>query len=140
MFTILVFFFKLSFSTFFSIMFSYFIIEEERDNLGVVLFSLLGTSLSLLVLQSENLYSGISLSILMCSIIYLSYIFFDISHEDKRLLFIFPGTIGVMVGFGLIFESILILVFLYLAKNNLNYIYETESKDVDMSKKQENDE
>ena len=125
---------------FFSIMFSYFIIEEERDNLGVVLFSLLGTSLSLLVLQSENLYSGISLSILMCSIIYLSYIFFDISHEDKRLLFIFPGTIGVMVGFGLIFESILILVFLYLAKNNLNYIYETESNDINMSKKQENDE
>ena len=140
MFTILVFFFKLSFSTFFSIMFSYFIIEEERDNLGVVLFGLLGTSLSLLVLQSENLYSGISLSILMCSIIYLSYIFFDISHEDKRLLFIFPGTIGVMVGFGLIFESILILVFLYLVKNNLNYIYETESNDIDMSKKQENDE
>jgi len=121
-------------------MFSYFIIEEERDNLGVVLFSLLGTSLSLLVLQSENLYSGISLSILMCSIIYLSYIFFDISHEDKRLLFIFPGTIGVMVGFGLIFESILILVFLYLVKNNLNYIYKTESNDINMSKKQENDE
>ena len=136
MFTILVFFFKLSFSTFFSIMFSYFIIEEERDNLGVVLFSLLGTSLSLLVLQSENLYSGISLSILMCSIIYLSYIFFDISHEDKRLLFIFPGTIGVMVGFGLIFESILILVFLYLVKNNLNYIYKTESNDINMSKKE----
>ena len=139
MFALLVFFFKLFFSTFFSILFSYFIIEEEENNLGVILFSILGTSLALIVMQSSIANNALSNSILIASILYLSYNFFNILHENKKLLFIFPGIIGLMVGFGLIFQSILVLAFLYLAKNSLNYIYESKTADNNMPENEEND-
>ena len=140
MFSLLVFFFKLFFSTFFSILFSYFIIEEEENNLGVMLFGVLGASLSLFYLTvSKEGDSSSSIAILLFSILYLSYYFFDISNDSKKLLFIFPGIIGLMVGFGLILESVLLFGFLYISKNGLSFVFESDDLiDDKMPKKEEN--
>ena len=140
MFSLLVFFFKLFFSTFFSILFSYFIIEEEENNLGVMLFGVLGASLSLFYLTaSKGGDSSSSIAILLFSILYLSYYFFDISNDSKKLLFIFPGIIGLMVGFGLILESVLLFGFLYISKNGLSFVFESDDLiDDKMPKKEEN--
>ena len=138
MFSLLVFFFKLFFTTFFSILFSYFIIEEEENNLGVILFGILGVSLSSIVMRFSVPDLNISISILIFSVLYLSYNFFNISYQDKTLLFIFPGIIGLMVGLGLIFEAILILAFLYIAKNSLDYIYEAKVEDDNIQENEEN--
>jgi len=137
MFGLLVFFFKLFFSIFFAILFSYFILEEEENNVAIILFSILGLSLSLFTTCSLSENSNLALSILAFSIIYLSFNFFNISHENKKLLFIFPGLIGLLIGIGVIFEVILILGALYIAKNSLNYIYEskTESNNIQESEK-----
>ena len=138
MFGLLVFFFKLFFSTFFSILFSYFIVEEEKNNLGVMLFGLLGVMLSTIVTYYPVENNGGAVSILAFSILYLAYNFFNISNDSKKLLFIFPGIIGFMVGFGFIFESVLVLCFLYLAKNSLNYIYESQIKPDNLKENEEN--
>ena len=129
MFGLLAFFFKLFFSTFFSILFSYFIIEEEENNIAIILFAILGTSLALIVNHSIASDSSLSFSILILTIICLSYNFFNISMGNEKILFIFPGIIGLMIGFGLIFQSIIVIVFLYIAKNNLAYLYESDSSD-----------
>ena len=138
MFGLLVFFFKLFFSTFFSILFSYFIVEEEKNNLGVMLFGLLGVTLSAIAMHSPAGNNGGAVSILVFSILYLAYNFFNISNNSTKLLFIFPGIVGFMVGFGFIFESALVLCFLYLAKNSLNYIYESQIKSDDLKENEEN--
>ena len=127
MFGLLAFFFKLFFSTFFSILFSYFIIEEEENNIAIILFAILGTSLALIVNHSAALDYSLSYSILILTIIYLSYNFFNISMGNERIFFIFPGIIGLMIGFGLILQSIIVIVFLYIAKNNLAYMYDNSS-------------
>ena len=138
MFSLLVFLFKLFFSTFFSVLFSYFIAEEEENNLGVVLFGILGVLLSYLSMASSDMYSGVSIAILASFIAALSYYFFDISNNDKKLLFIFPGLIGLMIGFSLVVESIFIIGFLYIAKNSLNYIYDSDDDNTEKVENQEN--
>ena len=140
MFGILVLFLKLFFSMFFSILFSYFIIEEEKNNLGVVLFGIAGVSLTSIVMSFSDSNANVSISLSIIAIIYLSYIFFNIADNNQKLLFIFPGTIGCMIGLGLIFESLLILGSIYIAKNSLNYIYESNNIDNDAEGKQENNE
>jgi len=141
MFSLLVFFFKLFFSTFFSILFSYFIIEEEESNLGVMLFGILGTSLSLFCLTVSKEGDGLSsIAILLFLILYLSYYFFNISNDSKKLLFIFPGVIGFMIGFGLLLESALLFGFLYISKNSLSFVFESDdSLDDNMPEKEEDD-
>ena len=119
MFSLLVFLFKLFFSTFFSVLFSYFIAEEEENNLGVILFGILGVLISYLSMVSSDMYSGVSIAILVSFIVVLSYYFFDVSNNNEKLLFIFPGLIGLMIGFSLVVESIFIIGFLYIAKNSL---------------------
>ena len=138
MFSLLIFLFKLFFSTFFSVLFSYFIAEEEENNLGVVLFGILGVLLSYLSMASSDMYSGLSIAILASFIAALSYYFFDISNNDEKLLFIFPGLIGLMIGFSLVVESIFIIGFLYIAKNSLNYIYDSDDNNPEKVENQEN--
>ncbi len=138
MFSLLVFLFKLFFSTFFSVLFSYFIAEEEENNLGVVLFGILGVLLSYLSMASSDMYSGVSIAILASFIATLSYYFFDISNNDEKLLFLFPGLIGLMIGFSLVVESIFIIGFLYIAKNSLNYIYDSDNDNTEKVENQEN--
>ena len=138
MFSLLVFLFKLFFSTFFSVLFSYFIAEEEENNLGVVLFGILGVLLSYLSMTSSDMYSGVSIAILASFIAVLSYYFFDVSNNDEKLLFIFPGLIGLMIGFSLVVEAIFIIGFLYIAKNSLNYIYDSDDDNTEKVENQEN--
>ena len=138
MFSLLVFLFKLFFSTFFSVLFSYFIAEEEENNLGVVLFAILGVLISYLSMSSSDMYSGVSIAILASFIIALSYYFFDVSNNNEKLLFIFPGLIGLMIGFSLVVESIFIIGFLYIAKNSLNYIYDSDDDNAEKVENQEN--
>ena len=140
MFSLLAFFFKLFFSTFFSILFSYFIIEDEENNLGVILLGILGVSLSMLSSESTGAYNSISISLLAFTIILLSYYFFEIANDSEKLLFVFPGLIGLMIGLGLIMESIFIIGFLYVAKNSLNYIYDSDNHGDSASKNEENQE
>ena len=115
--------------------FSYFIIEEEKNNIAIILFAILGTSLALIVNHSIALDYSLSYSILILTIIYLSYNFFNISMDRERIFFIFPGIIGLMIGFGLILQSVIIIIFLYIAKNNLTYMYESNSSDDEIKKK-----
>ena len=138
MFSLLVFLFKLFFSTFFSVLFSYFIAEEEENNLGVVLFAILGVLISYLSMSSSDMYSGVSIAILASFIAVLSYYFFDVSNNDEKLLFIFPGLIGLMIGFSLVVEAIFIIGFLYIAKNSLNYIYDSDDDNTEKVENQEN--
>ena len=138
MFSLLVFLFKLFFSTFFSVLFSYFIAEEEENNLGVVLFAILGVLISYLSMSSSDMYSGVSIAILASFIVSLSYYFFDVSNNNEKLLFIFPGLIGLMIGFSLVVESIFIIGFLYIAKNSLNYIYDSDDDNAEKVENQEN--
>jgi len=138
MFSLLVFLFKLFFSTFFSVLFSYFIAEEEENNLGVVLFAILGVLISYLSMSSSDMYSGVSIAILASFIIALSYYFFDVSNNNEKLLFVFPGLIGLMIGFSLVVESIFIIGFLYIAKNSLNYIYDSDDDNAEKVENQEN--
>ena len=138
MFSLLVFLFKLFFSTFFSVLFSYFIAEEEENNLGVVLFAILGVLISYLSMASSDMYSGVSIAILASFIVALSYYFFDVSNNNEKLLFIFPGLIGLMIGFSLVVESIFIIGFLYIAKNSLNYIYDSDDDNTEKVENQEN--
>ena len=138
MFSLLVFLFKLFFSTFFSVLFSYFIAEEEENNLGVVLFGILGVLISYLSMASSDMYSGVSIAILASFIVALSYYFFDVSNNNEKLLFIFPGLIGLMIGFSLVVESIFIIGFLYIAKNSLNYIYDSDDDNTEKVENQEN--
>ena len=135
MFGLLVFFFKLFFSTFFCILFSYFILEEEENNLGVILFGILGAVLS--ILSSSASDSGFFISILIFSVLYFSYSSFNISTDVKKIFFIFPGLIGFLVGLGMIFETILVLLFLYFAKNNLEYIYKPHSAELNIDDENE---
>tara|TARA_Y100000814_G_scaffold240717_1_gene185146 strand:- start:329 stop:757 length:429 start_codon:yes stop_codon:yes gene_type:complete len=135
MFGLLVFFFKLFFSTFFCILFSYFILEEEENNLGVILFGILGAVLS--ILSSSASDSGFFISILIFSVLYFSYSSFNISTDVKKIFFIFPGLIGFLVGLGMIFETILVLLFLYFAKNNLEYIYRPHSAELNIDDENE---
>ena len=137
MFSLLAFFFKLFFSTFFSIVFSYFIIEDEENNLGVILFGILGVSLSTLSLEGT---SNMSAPLLAFIIMFLSCYFFEIINNSEKLLFIFPGLIGLMIGLGLIVESIFIIGFLYIAKNSLNYIYNSDASGEGVLKNEENEE
>ena len=122
MFDFLGFFFKLFFSTFFSILYSYFIIEEEGNNLEVMLFAILATSIASIVKYYPDLGGGFSYSILIFTIIYCAYNFFNIQDRNKRILFIFPGIIGLMIGLTLMIEAIILMGFLYIVKNNLNHI------------------
>ena len=138
MFSLLVFLFKLFFSTFFSVLFSYFIAEEEENNLGVILFGILGVLLSYLSMDSSDMYSGVSTVILASFITALSYYFFDVSNNNEKLLFIFPGLIGLMIGFSLVVESLFIIGFLYIAKNSLNYIYDSDDDNAKTVENQEN--
>ena len=138
MFSLLVFLFKLFFSTFFSVLFSYFIAEEEENNLGVILFGILGVLISYLSMVSSDMYSGVSIAILVSFIVVLSYYFFDVSNNNEKLLFIFPGLIGLMIGFSLVVESIFIIGFLYIAKNSLNYIYDSDDDNTEKVENQEN--
>ena len=138
MFSLLVFLFKLFFSTFFSVLFSYFIAEEEENNLGVILFGILGVLISYLSMASSDMYSGVSIAILASFIVALSYYFFDVSNNNEKLLFIFPGLIGLMIGFSLVVESIFIIGFLYIAKNSLNYIYDSDDDNTEKVENQEN--
>ena len=138
MFGLIAFFLKLFFSTFFSILFSYFIIEEEKSNFGIILFAILGTSIASIVNHSSNAESSISLGILIFTLIYLSYKFFNTFDENEKILFLFPGIIGLMIGFGLIFHSIILIVFIYIAKNNLNYIYDSTITDSNVDENQKN--
>ena len=138
MFSLLVFLFKLFFSTFFSVLFSYFITEEEENNLGVILFSILGVLLSSLIMGVSDIYDGTSVAISGILIVFLSYYFFDISNDSEKLLFIFPGLIGFMIGFSLIVESIFVIGFLYIAKNSLNYIYDADRDNDETTKNEEN--
>ena len=126
MFELLAFFFKLFFSAFFSVLFCYFIIENEDDSLEVMLFSTLGTLLSLISTHSSLLADNTSISILIFSILYFSYTFFDISNDNKKILYFFPGIIGMMIGFGLIIETAFLFGFLYFSKNNIYYIYNSK--------------
>ena len=126
MFELLVFFFKLFFSAFFSILFCYFIIENEDNSLEVMLFSTLGTLLSLIPMHSKLLVDSTYASILIFAILYFSYTFFDISNDNKKILYFFPGIAGVMIGFGLIIETAFLFGFLYFAKNNIYYIYNSK--------------
>ena len=80
---------------------------------------------------------SLSYSILILSIIYLSCNFFNISKGNEKILLIFPGIIGLMIGFGLIFQSIIVIVFLYIAKNKLAYMYESNSTDHNLEKDEE---
>ena len=138
MFGLIAFFFKLFFSTFFSILFSYFIIEEEESNFGIILFAILGTSIASIMNQFPNADNSISLSILIFTLIYLSYKFFNTFNENEKILFLFPGIIGLMIGFGLIFHSIILIAFIYIAKNNLNYIYDSNISDSNIEENQKN--
>ena len=138
MFELLVFFFKLFFCAFFSILFCYFIIENEDNSLEVMLFSTLGTLLSLIPIHSKLLVDSTYASILFFAILYFSYTFFDISNDNKKILYFFPGIAGVMVGFGLIIETAFLFGFLYFAKNNIHYIYNSkisEENDIEVEKK-----
>ena len=74
----------------------------------------------------------------MFLVLFLSYYFFEITNDSKRIFFIFPGLIGLMIGIGLIIEATLIIGFLYIAKNSLNYIYDSEVPDGDIDQKEEN--
>ena len=139
MFALLAFFFKLFFSVLLAILFSYFIAENEKNNLNVIFFSVLGTSLSKLSMNLSGLNESVSIAILVSMILYLSYSFFNIDQDNEKLLFIFPGFIGFLVGLGLIFESFVLLAFIYAAKNSLAYIdYSEMSSDDDNKENQEN--
>ena len=139
MFALLAFFFKLFFSVLLAILFSYFIVENEKNNLNVIFFSVLGTSLSKLTMNLSGLNEGVSIAILVSMILYLSYSFFNIDQDNEKLLFIFPGFIGFLVGLGLIFESFVLLAFIYAAKNSLAYIdYSEMSSDDNNEENQEN--
>ena len=127
MFGLLAFFFKLFFSTFFSVLYSYFIIEEEKNNVAIILFAVLGTSIGSMTMQLSDVNFSISHGISIFVLIYFSNKIFKVENIDKKILFIFPSIIGLMIGFGLIFQSIILIVFIYLIKNNLNYIYDSKS-------------
>ena len=68
---------------------------------------------------------------------HFSYSFFNISTDVKKIFFIFPGLIGFLVGLGMIFETILVLLFLYFAKNNLEYIYKPHSAELNIDDENE---
>ena len=131
------FFFLLFFSTFFSIIFSYFILEEE-NNLNIILYSILGTSVAFIVNQVSDGNHSFSYCISIFSVLYLSTVFFNDSNKNQKILFVFPRIIGLMIGFGLIFNSILLMCFLYIAKNNFNYIYTSKKLDSENNKNEEN--
>lgn len=133
------FFFLLFFSTFFSIVFSYFILEEEEENnLNIILYSILGTSVAFIVNQASDGNHSFSYGISIFSVLYLSTVFFNDLNKNQRILFVFPGIIGLMIGFGLIFNSILLMCFLYIAKNNFNYLYTSKKLDSENNKNEEN--
>ena len=138
MFSLLVFLFKLLFSIFFSVLFSYFIAEEEESDLGVVLFGILGVLLSSISIATSDMYGGISIAILCSLVTVLSYYFFDIYNNSEKLLFVFPGLIGLMIGLSLIIESVFIIGSLYIAKNSLNYIYDADNDDAKAEENKEN--
>ena len=139
MFGLLAFFFKLFFSTFFSVLYSYFIIEEEKNNVAIILFAVLGTSIGSMTMQLSDVNFSISHGISIFVLIYFSNKIFKVENIDKKILFIFPSIIGLMIGFGLIFQSIIVLAFLYLAKNSLNYVYDSKNPTANAKENEEND-
>jgi len=132
------FFFLLFFSTLFSILFSYFIIEEEKNNVNAVLFSILGTSIAFILNQSSNIDSSLAYGISIFIIVYISSNFSNDLNEKRRMLFIFPGIIGLMIGFGLIFKVIILMAFLYIIKNSFKYAYNSDDLDLEEYKNKEN--
>ena len=50
------------------------------------------------------------------------------------------GLIGLMIGLGLIIESLFIIGFLYIAKNSLNYIYDSDAQRDSALENEENEE
>ena len=133
------FFFLLFFSTFFSTLFSYFIIEEEKNNFNIVLFSILGTSIAFILNHSSSMDTSLAYGISIFIIVYISSNFLNDLNETKKILFIFPGIIGLMVGFGLIFKVIILMAFLYIIKSIFNYTHGSEDLDLEEYQNEEND-
>ena len=132
------FFFLLFYSTLFSVLFSYFIIEEEKYNLNIVLFSILGTSVAFILNQFSNIDSSLSYVVSIFIIVYISSNSFNSLNETKKMLFIFPSIIGLMVGFGLIFKVMILMAFLYIIKSSFQHVYSSDDLDLEEYQNKEN--
>tara|TARA_B100001250_G_C19753502_1_gene768968 strand:- start:992 stop:1408 length:417 start_codon:yes stop_codon:yes gene_type:complete len=134
MFGLVAFFFKLFFSVFFAVLFSHFIIEEDSDSLNVIFFSILGCSSGYIFNSGSGEFDLISYSIIISVLMFLAFNFFNIKSENKNILLAFPVLISFMIGISMIFQSVILLGFLYIARNNLFDIYSPERQDISDSK------
>ena len=134
MFGLIAFFFKLFFSVFFAVLFSYFIVEKDDDNLNIILFSILGCSFGYMFSSGSNNFDLLSYSIAISVLIFLSFNFFNIKGEHGNILFTFPAFISFMIGVGMIFQSIILLGFLYMSKNSLIDIYSSKGQNTSSPK------
>ena len=121
--TLISFFFLLFFATLFSIVFSYFIMDDDKDNLNVVLIAILGALISFILdhnIGSDN--PSITYGLGLFSVVYLSKNFIGNFDKTEDLLLFFPGVIGLLIGFGFIFEVIVLMFFLYMVRSSFGRI------------------
>ena len=118
------FFFLLFFSALFAILFSYFILEDENDNLNVVLITILASSIAFILGQSiDSSNSALTYALGLMMIVYLSNNFLKSTSKTQMILLIFPGIIGMLIGFGFIFEVIILMIFLYVIRTSFREMY-----------------
>jgi len=140
MITLISFFFLLFFSTLFSILFSYFILEEENNHFIVILISLLASLIAFILNKSTNSAdSNLTYSLAIFIVIYLSVNFLKSNNQAQKILFIFPAIIGLLIGFGFIFEVIILMVFLYVIKSSFVYFHTSDELFDEEAKNEEND-
>ena len=121
--TLISFFFLLFFATLFSILFSYFIMDDDKDNINVALIAILGALISFILdYNAGNGNPGITYRQGLFSVIYLSKNFIGDFGEAEDLLLFFPGIIGLLIGFGFIFEVIVLMFFLYMVRSSFGRI------------------
>ena len=121
--TLISFFFLLFFATLFSILFSYFIMDDDKDNINVALIAILGALISFILDHNiGNGNPGITYGLGLFSVIYLSKNFIGSFSEAEDLLLFFPGIIGLLIGFGFIFEVIVLMFFLYMVRSSFGRI------------------
>ncbi len=140
MITLISFFFLLFFSTLFSILFSYFILEEDENNFNVILISILASSIAFILSKSINsVDSNLTYSLAIFMMIYLSINFLKSSNQTQQILFIFPAIIGLLIGFGFIFEVIILMTFLYVVKSSFTYMHTSDEFFDEEAKNEKND-
>ena len=140
MITLISFFFLLFFSTLFSILFSYFILEEDENNFNIILISILASSIAFILNKSVNsVDSNLTYSLAIFMMIYLSINFLKSSNQTQQILFIFPAIIGLLIGFGFIFEVIILMAFLYVVKSSFTYMHTSDEFFDKEAKNEKND-